>query len=225
MSSASNRFIAVVGIDFSELSNRALDQALETACLHEDAVVHVVYVEPEVWVGAAFASSLAAVSDAGTMLQQVQQRARERIAALGDKLDGSKLKRVTAHFRRGSPAENIAQLAADVDADLVLVGSHGHRGLERLFLGSVAERVAHLARCPVWIIRPKAHSTEGRVPAIEPPCPQCVAHRQETNGAELWCARHSEHHYLRPHHYSYASNGIYAAETTAYQSTPDGSHA
>jgi len=49
-----------------------------------------------------------------------------------------------AHFRRGSPAENIAQLAADLDADLVVVGSHGRRGIERLFLGSVAERTLRL---------------------------------------------------------------------------------
>src|SRR4051812_36061944 len=103
-----NRFITVVGIDFSELSSRALDQALEMTCIREDAEVHVVYVEPDVGVGAAFASHASSSMTAERALRQVQQRATERVDALGDRLDGRKLRRVVAHFRRGSPAENIA---------------------------------------------------------------------------------------------------------------------
>ncbi|WP_437718256.1 universal stress protein [Sorangium sp. So ce448] len=217
---ATNRFIVVVGIDFSEPSNRALDQALESACCRENAEVHGVYVEPESWVGVGLSRAPMVATKPEVALQQLQQRASERVSAMGDKLDGGRLKRVVVHFRRGDAAENIAQLAADLDADLVVVGSHGYRGLERLLLGSVAERVSRLARCPVWIVRPKDHATAGRVPEIEPPCPECVRHRQETGGAALWCARHSEHH-VRPHRYSYATNGVYAASSAAYQSTPE----
>ncbi|MGK3994313.1 universal stress protein [Sorangium sp. So ce1024] len=219
--SAAGQFIIVVGVDFSELSNRALDQALESACSRENAEVHAIYVEPESWVGVGLMRAPAVATRPDVALQQLQQRASERVRALGSRLDGKRLKRVVVHFRRGAAAEHIAQLAADLDADLVVVGSHGHRGLERLLLGSVAERVARLARCPVWIVRPKDHATAGRVPEIEPPCPECVKHRQETGGAALWCARHAEHH-IRPHRYSYATNGVYAASTAAYQATPEG---
>jgi hypothetical protein len=73
----------------------------------------------------------------------------------------------------------------------------------------------------VFIVRPKDHAKAGRVPEIEPPCPECVAARRESQGQKLWCARHSERHYLTPHTYHYASNGIYSAETTAYESTPE----
>jgi nucleotide-binding universal stress UspA family protein len=211
----------VVGNDFSELSRRAFDQALLTASLHDNAEVHVVYVEPEMWFGPPFTGRIEKAVDADTALGQVRALCAERVEALDDRLDKDHLRRVVAHFRRGSPAENIAQLASDLDADLVVVGSHGHRGLERLFLGSVAERVARLARCPVWIIRPKNHAKEDRVPEIEPPCADCVARREETGGAELWCKRHEERHYLSPHVYSYASNGVYSAETTAYEATPE----
>ncbi|WP_438001588.1 universal stress protein [Sorangium sp. So ce185] len=218
---ATGRFIVVVGIDFSDLSNRALDQALESACCRDNAEVHVVYVEPESWVGVGLSRAPAAATKPDVALQQLQARASERVRALGAKLDGRRLKRVVVHFRRGDAAGNIAQLAADLDADLVVVGSHGHRGLERLLLGSVAERVARLARCPVWIVRPKDHATAGRVPEIEPPCPECVKRRQETGAADLWCARHSEHH-VRPHRYSYATNGVYATSSAAYHATPEG---
>jgi hypothetical protein len=37
----------------------------------------------------------------------------------------------------------------------------------------------------------------------------------------MWCARHSESHYLRPHLYSYVSDGIFSSDTTAYESIPE----
>lgn len=217
----SHHFTIVVGIDFSELSDRALDHALETASLREGSEVHVLYVEPDLWVGATVATVPPAANGAEAAVKKVQERAVARIAAMPAHLDKGRVRRVVAHFRRGAPADDIAQLAADLDADLVVVGSHGHRGLERLVLGSVAERVSRLARCPVWIVRPKDHSTAGRVPEIEPPCPACVKAREASGGKQMWCDRHAEHHYLRPHAYSYVSDGLYAAETTAYQATPD----
>jgi nucleotide-binding universal stress UspA family protein len=218
--SSTDRFVIVVGIDFSELANRALDQALEMACLREGSEVHVLYVEPDVWAGATLSAAIQEASNADAAVHQVQQRATERIEKMPAHLERRRIRRVVAHFRRGAPAENVAQLAADLDADLVVVGSHGHRGLERLFLGSVAERVSRLARCPVWIIRPKDHSTAGRVPEIEPPCPDCLTARRESNGEKLWCERHAEHH-IRPHRYSYVTRGIFSADTQAYEATPE----
>lgn len=54
-----------------------------------------------------------------------------------------------------STGETIAHAARDSGADLIVVLSHGRKGLKRLFLGSVAERVAHVAEVPVLILRPK----------------------------------------------------------------------
>jgi nucleotide-binding universal stress UspA family protein len=219
---AVHNYTIVVGIDFSDLSDRALDQGLEAASLREGAEVHVVYVEPDVWTGAVVASELGGVYDPEAAAAKVAERAQERVDEMAPHLRKRQIRRVVAHFRRGSPAENIAQLAADLDADLVVVGSHGHRGLQRLFLGSVAERTSRLCRCPVWIVRPKDHSTAGRVPEIEPPCPDCVKARSESAGKKLWCQRHAERRYLAPHSYHYVSDGIYSAETTVYESTPEG---
>ena len=219
--STGHNFTIVVGIDFSELADRAIDQALEMASLREGAEVHVLYVEPDLWVGATLAPALTTAVNADAAVAKVGERAKQRVDAMAPHLRKRQIRRVVAHFRRGSPAENVAQLAADLDADLVVVGSHGHRGLERLFLGSVAERTSRLARCPVWIVRPKDHSTAGRVPEIEPPCPDCLVTRRETQGKQLWCKRHSESHYMTPHTHHYTNDGIFSAETTAFESTPE----
>ncbi len=220
MPSAHN-YTVVVGIDFSELADHAVDHALEMASLREGSEVHVLYVQPDAWTGTALASTLEAAVSADAAVLKVQERAKLRVEKMSPHLRKRQIRRVVAHFGRGSAAETLAQLAADLDADLVVVGSHGHRGLERLFLGSVAERVSRLARCPVWIVRPKDHSTAGRVPEIEPPCPDCVIARRESRDENVRCSRHSERHYLTPHNYHYTSDGIFSAESTAYESTPE----
>jgi universal stress protein A len=53
----------------------------------------------------------------------------------------------------GSPAETIAKTAADISADLIVMGTHGRGCLGHLFIGSVAERVIRLASCPVMTVR------------------------------------------------------------------------
>jgi nucleotide-binding universal stress UspA family protein len=97
------------------------------------------------------------------------------------------------HVAVGIPAREILALAADLEADLVVVGSDETNRLERWLLGSVAELVAREARCSVLVARPNDYA---RGVTIEPPCPDCVAARTKSSGDVLWCARHSSH---RPH--------------------------
>jgi nucleotide-binding universal stress UspA family protein len=49
--------------------------------------------------------------------------------------------------------ETIAAAANERQADLIALSSHGRRGLQRLLLGSVADRVAHLSTVPVFLLR------------------------------------------------------------------------
>jgi len=55
--------------------------------------------------------------------------------------------------RIGSPAEEILRLAGEAHADLIVLGTHGRRGLSHFLLGSVAERVLRQAPCPVLTVR------------------------------------------------------------------------
>jgi universal stress protein A len=53
----------------------------------------------------------------------------------------------------GAPYEAIAEAARSKDADLVVLGTHGRKGVSRFFLGSVAARVISTAPCPVMTVR------------------------------------------------------------------------
>jgi nucleotide-binding universal stress UspA family protein len=100
--------------------------------------------------------------------------------------------RCTFHLAAGAPWREVVQLAANLQADLIVVGTHDLLPVERVFLGSVADKILKKARCPVYVARSKNH---GRAtPEIEPPCPDCVSVQEETHRAKLWCARHSERH-------------------------------
>ena len=99
--------------------------------------------------------------------------------------------RVAMHTRTGRPDREIAQLASDVGADLIVVGTQGKKGLERLFLGSVAESLVRHAPCAVLANRPR---TIPPWELIEGPCKDCINVREETHRAKLWCKTHSAHH-------------------------------
>jgi nucleotide-binding universal stress UspA family protein len=87
------------------------------------------------------------------------------------------------HVRIGVAAAQILQVAAEISADLILVGSHGHAGVTRLLVGSVSERVVREAKCPVMVVREKSY-----LPA--------QLYEMET-------VQDHAKHYVAPHRYSY----------------------
>jgi nucleotide-binding universal stress UspA family protein len=100
--------------------------------------------------------------------------------------------RIVGHLGAGEPWREIMQMASNLRADLVIVGTAGKTGLARIALGSTAEKVVRHAGCPVLVVRPKDfHSHDGQ---IDPPCPDCLTTQRETGRAKLWCERHSERH-------------------------------
>jgi hypothetical protein len=68
-------------------------------------------------------------------------------------------------------------------------------------MGSTAHAVVTLSPCPVLVVRERSLLPPG--PTLEPPCPQCLEQRKRTNGDQLWCEKHREHHgqrYADPHY-------------------------
>jgi len=66
-----------------------------------------------------------------------------------------------ARVEVGVAWEQILRVARDEAADLIVIGTHGRTGLNRLLLGSVAERVVREARCPVLTVRPPQGAQKG----------------------------------------------------------------
>jgi nucleotide-binding universal stress UspA family protein len=62
--------------------------------------------------------------------------------------------------RQGSAADVIVDTTRDEDVELIIMPSHGRKGLHRWLLGSVTERVVRLAPCPVLVLRAKAQNED-----------------------------------------------------------------
>ncbi len=207
-------FVVVVGVDFSETGDVALTRAFERASDEKDGELHVVNVAraygPMVHLEIGGEIETLSMEEASRKLKDFVESRLETFVREREKAKLPVFARAVTHLRLDAPAEEIAQLASDLEADLVIVGTHGRRGMRRLLLGSVAEGVVRLAPSPVLVVRPQVE--EALMPSIEPPCPQCLKARAESKGEKLWCQRHSEHH-ARPHTYHYVHRNVSARES------------
>ncbi|MBL8741896.1 MAG: universal stress protein [Myxococcales bacterium] len=196
------KFIILAAIDLNQGSAAVVEQALTQAKNHDHAEVHVLVVREPQQPVAMYPVSLVPAFETPSP-EETLQFCRDLLKDHPtDQLPPS----LEIHATLGLPADEIVWFAAHINADLIVMGTHGRRGLKRLLMGSVAEKVVRFAGCPVIVVRQKAHDPTARVPEIEPLCPDCATKRAETNGAELWCARHSEHH-VRAHVRSYTAVG------------------
>lgn len=143
----------VVGIDYSEQSKRALAAALDLA-LFRDAQIYCVTVAEGYGPGRPSAES----SEMHQSFHDEAQRTVDRfIATEIDAFEKAGVrinrKRVAAAVDFGKPLDGILAMAEDVSADLIVIGTHAKKGLERLLVGSVASAVLSHAHCPVLITR------------------------------------------------------------------------
>jgi len=139
----------LVPIDFTDLSARALDWAIELAASvgAEITVMHS-YAIPVVGFPD---GALIPTADAATSLGDAA-RAGLEAAVAGRRNRGVKL---TTVLREGEAWEEIVSVADEVDADLIVVGTHGRHGLARALLGSVAEHVVRTSHRPVLTLGPE----------------------------------------------------------------------
>lgn len=134
----------LVATDFGPCSERAFADAFELA-RRLDVRVSVVH-----------AFSLPGLPEEGAMVSRAIDDAQRE--AEGRMREFLKSHDTTGHLgevivRMGDPAQTIMMVAEQVGAELIVVGTHGRRGLSRLLLGSVAETVVRNAHCPVMVIR------------------------------------------------------------------------
>jgi nucleotide-binding universal stress UspA family protein len=136
------RHRVVVPVDFSDESFAAVDEALR---LVEDAShLHIIHV----------LQPLAPADPALMWNARIEESSRTRVREyLKTRLQDAKYAGHHVTVAEGSPAEEIADFAERLGADLIVLPSHGRKGLRRLLIGSVAERVVRLAHCPVLVLR------------------------------------------------------------------------
>lgn len=193
-------FRVVAAIDMSEASPRVLRRTLLIANATAGSEVHVALVVDPPAVGLA-PEAVMTVETSSDSLPQLSQFVDEQAKALAAQIGTLQIGKITAHLLTGAPSREIVWLAAHLEADLIVIGTHGRTGIKRALLGSVAERVVRTAGCPVFVDRIPHHAPEAHDPEIVPLCPACKERREATNGKELWCAHHQEHH-VHGHVYS-----------------------
>jgi nucleotide-binding universal stress UspA family protein len=135
----------LVPIDFSDVSGKVVDAAAELAGAFGSKVIllHVFEPEPQ-FVG--YDPGPLSVGVAVTGDVQADQR---RLEAFKQKFGGAEV--LTLHLE-GSIPDEILRLAREHDADLIVIGSHGHGALFHLLAGSVATAVLKDAHCPVLVV-------------------------------------------------------------------------
>jgi nucleotide-binding universal stress UspA family protein len=140
----------VVGTDGSEPANAAV--ALAMALARKDGatvhLVHAVKASPSGAPVAQVGSSIAVRGDP-VMSRAVQDAANAVLAHAAEGADGVKLETRAAS---GAPADALIEVAEEVGADLIVVGSKGMQGTHRL-IGSVPNSIAHGASCNVRIAK------------------------------------------------------------------------
>jgi nucleotide-binding universal stress UspA family protein len=70
---------------------------------------------------------------------------------------GDKIAKVETLVRSGLAAHEIVEAATELDADLIVIATHGYTGWKHFCIGSTTERVVRTAPCPVFVVREKEH--------------------------------------------------------------------
>ena len=164
----------VVAYDLTQSSRHALLRAIEIAAREPAAVLHFVNVVEAHGADYAYA---------GRVQEQLAREITEELrrAELTGRVH------FFVHARLGKPAAEILELAREVGADRIVVGTKGLTGVEHFVLGSVAERVVREAGCTVEIARAKTYPQVDLLNVVEV---------------------EQQHRYVPPHRYSYADNRV-----------------
>jgi nucleotide-binding universal stress UspA family protein len=134
----------LVPTDGSSEVDAVLDHAAKLAAVH-DADLHALYVINTA--GYAGLPGDAAIGGLDAMMNEQGEAALDRAA---ERADGRLTERVLVE---GTPSAEIVAYADEAGCDLIVMGTHGRGGIDRLLLGSVAERVVRTSPVPVLTVR------------------------------------------------------------------------
>ncbi|HWQ27084.1 MAG TPA: universal stress protein [Chlorobaculum sp.] len=131
-------------VDFSDLSRKAMQYANEFARLSDAKVFLVGVVENDPTINYSHG------------LEKERADEEQKLATL---IDEEQMAGIVADYAiyEGFAEECILDYAKRQDADIIIMGSHGRRGLKRMILGSVAEHVIRRAPCPVLVVKEGEH--------------------------------------------------------------------
>lgn len=140
----------LVPVDESPMSYAAAEQALSLA---KDlkcpvTIMSVIAVDP--FVGVDFYKVAPAITD---YFMQAEQNAQNRLAEIQQSFSREGISVDTKIIRGVAASEGIVQIANEIGADLIIMGSHGRTGVKKMMLGSVAQNVLTQSPVPVLVVK------------------------------------------------------------------------
>jgi nucleotide-binding universal stress UspA family protein len=163
------KFPVVVGVDFSEASAYAIQEAMQLSRHVPHIELNFVHVVP----APADLHNARVIDELSERLSRTMSKfehfVRDVMFVFGaPPREGCEL---AFHMRVGVPSKEIHQVAVDTDAELIVVGKDGTQGLRRLLSRSTSADLVRTAHVPVVVARPKDFSGLTRSPEPEPPRP------------------------------------------------------
>ncbi len=137
----------LVPIDFSRESEAALDYAARLAAsLGASLTLFHASAAPPLM------SAIVPGADSDADAERDARTAAQRLSTLGSQVRARGVEHVSVIVEPGTAIDAIVEHAARGRFDLIVMGTHGRTGIDRMVMGSVAERVVRLAPCPVMTI-------------------------------------------------------------------------
>ena len=138
----------IVPVDFSSATEKLVDYAVDIASRLEAEIIFCHIIEP---------LGMGDMMLGSPSLQEFQEKmniaSEERIRNLITD-NQSKCSKCSGKILHGDIVDEIVSYAKEQKADMIIIGTHGAKGLEKFFLGRVAERVVQLAPCPCLVMNP-----------------------------------------------------------------------
>jgi len=138
----------LVPYDFSEHSNNSLKYAIKF-CEHFNSKIFLIYViEPPLY-PADFSMGQIAIPSIDI---EFESKIKDELEKLASNEIGNKLQ-YEIIVKTGKPFIEIIETASQINADLIIIATHGKSGMEQILFGSTAEKVVRKAHCPVLTLR------------------------------------------------------------------------
>lgn len=144
----------VTPIDFSDNSRLIADSSAYMASRYGASLNFVFIVQNFEDYSGFFVPQMHVPNLEDELMHGAEERMERFIEEMKDVFTEVGLKEVSHKVLMGDVAEQIVDYAAEVLADMIIMGTHGYKGLEKIMFGSVADKVVRSAMCPVTTINP-----------------------------------------------------------------------
>jgi len=179
----------LVALNFTDTDGPAFDQAATLALRAPRSELHLVHVF----------DAQPSADRSRDLIGHLRLFFNEKVKTIGNWAGMT----VGIHLRAGETVPQIVRLAREIGAQMIVTGSEGGFHWKHWLGVSTTERIVQTAGIPVLVAGPRRKTAKNDVPAIEPPCPDCIRARAATAGKVWWCDRHSHAAAGGGHVYSY----------------------